>query len=542
MSSCFSRAPLLLACLMMQGQQPVARDCVLDGTAVDFSTAEPLRKVTIRLVRSSDWALGYVATTDSAGHFRLAGVREGNYDLTGERTGYLKSEFGARQPGGSGTTLHLKAGDKLNDLTVRLPRCPVLSGRVLDEQGQPLEKVLVYAVYPQWLRGQRGYERSDGVWTNDEGEFRIANLPPGRYILCAQGSFRSFVEKPGGREKRVLSTCYPNARSPDDAEQLAVKAGEDLSGMDMRTLLGEVFHIRGKLASGSLSDKPGLVLEAHAHNFGDGIFELEKEGEQGGSFDFSGVAPGNYDIELSSDEQKQVITRLFIAVKTSDVNGLIVPPPNKVLVKGVVRSSDPNDSAPVALDLIARDLRSPASEPYDIDIQPDGTFKIEVWPGEYVFSLPRYSPGSYIKSICSNGVEMPNGSVTLTGGAAQVELIVSGGAGVVEGTIQPSDSAKNVGGLNVVLAAESARLDDMGLLRAKTDQDGHFSFKGVPPGKYYAVAIPGVDPELLQNRDFIGQIQQGGTEVELVPAGRLQIQPPILSPGELRRVLSMLGL
>ena len=132
--------------------------------------------------------------------------------------------------------------------------------------------------------------------------------------------------------------------------------------------------------------------------------------------------------------------------------------------------------------------------------------------------------------------------MTLTGGAAQVELIVSGGAGVVEGTIQPSDSEKNVGGLNVVLAAESARLDDTGLLRAKTDQDGHFSFKGVPPGKYYAVAIPGVDPELLQNRDFIGQIQQSGTEVELVPAGSLQIRPTILSPGELQRVLSTLGL
>jgi hypothetical protein len=94
----------------------------------------------------------------------------------------------------------------------------------------------------------------------------------------------------------------------------------------------------------------------------------------------------------------------------------------------------------------------------------------------------------------------------------------------------------------VVLEAESARVDDSGLLRAKTDQNGHFSFKGVPPGKYFALAIAGVDPELLENRDFIEQIQQNGTEIELGPDGSLQIRPPILSTREVQRVLNNLGL
>ena len=142
--------------------------------------------------------------TDPLGHFHLEGIPEGAYELTGERAGYLKSEFGARRPGGTGTILHLKPGDKLTDLTVKLVRCAVITGKVSDENGGPI-KALVYAVSQNWLRGQRLYDQSEGIWTNDRGEYRIVDLPPGRYYLCAEGSFESFVEKQGGQEKRSAS-------------------------------------------------------------------------------------------------------------------------------------------------------------------------------------------------------------------------------------------------------------------------------------------------------------------------------------------------
>lgn len=136
---------LLAAHLLLAATQILARQasdtmqaphakCVLEGTDVDFTTAQPLRKTTIRLVPSLGAVPGYMGITDTSGHFQLEGIAEGAYELTGERAGYLKSEFGARRPGGTGTILHLKAGDKLTDLAVRLVRCSVITGKVSNER------------------------------------------------------------------------------------------------------------------------------------------------------------------------------------------------------------------------------------------------------------------------------------------------------------------------------------------------------------------------------------------------------------------------
>lgn len=102
---------LFAACLLLAPVQIAAWQvadgsqtrCVLEGTAVDFATGEPLSKTKIRLVPSTGTAPGQMTITDASGYFHLQGIPEGEYELTGERIGYLKSEFGARQPGGSGT-------------------------------------------------------------------------------------------------------------------------------------------------------------------------------------------------------------------------------------------------------------------------------------------------------------------------------------------------------------------------------------------------------------------------------------------------------
>ncbi len=542
-------AHLLVVCLQLSARQAVEPSgappakCVVEGTAVDFATAEPLRKTTIRLIPASFNAAGYMGITDASGHFHLEGISAGNYELSADHAGYLTSEFGARKPGGSGAILRLKTGDKLTDLTVKLARCSVITGKVSDENGQPISRALVSAVSQSWIRGQRQYDRSEGSWTNDAGEYRIIDLPPGHYYLCAEGSFESFVDRQGDGEKRILPAFYPNSMTLDGARLLEVQPGQNLPGIDFQLHAGPVFHITGKLAgSGSHPGHQALSLNAHPHDLGNGIMDLESDMNEDGTFDFSGAPAGSYDIELIYNEYHQIIAKSTVEIRKSDVKGLIVPVPNRLELKGAVHSLNANGDPLSGLMVFALDLGSPLmSHPYVEEVEPDGTFKIEnVWPGTYVLSIS--GEGEYVKSIQYGGQEVLGAPVVLTGSAAQVEILVSTGAGRVGGSVHSSDSDANISGLQVALASESPRLDRAGLQLAKTDQDGHFSFTNVPPGKYYAFATAEVDPGLLENRDLIAQLQQDGLEIEVPENGDLQIDVPLLSPDDVQRAIAAIRL
>jgi hypothetical protein len=156
-----------LAGAQQSGTPPVSQTqkCVVEGTATDANTAEVLHKVAVHLSPGSNGHgsggdTEYSTTIDASGHFRFENVRSGDYMLEGEHAGYLNSYFGARKPAAFGTIVHLSAGDKLSELQLKLwPRC-VVSGKVVDENGQPVS-AQIYAIAQLWFRGQRRYfERS----------------------------------------------------------------------------------------------------------------------------------------------------------------------------------------------------------------------------------------------------------------------------------------------------------------------------------------------------------------------------------------------
>ncbi len=487
-----------------------------------------------------------LTVTDASGNFQFSGFPEGAYELTGERTGYLKSEFGARQSGVGGTPLRLEAGDKLTGLTLKLVRIGVITGRVLDENGEPVSNAVVHAVSRLWIRGQPFYSTSGNTETNDAGEYRMINLRPGRYWFYADHWSESFVEKQGGPEKRLVGSFYPNSPSLDGALLAEVQPGHDVAGVNFQLRTEQVFHIRGKLAGKAPQDedgRPSLSLSASPHGL-KGIVDLDCDLKDDGRFDCSRVPAGSYDLELLSDEYKQAVAKLSVEVRKSDVSGLLFPIANRLELKGVVHRLDSANSALAQLKVFAADTASPLmSHPYAAHVESDGSFKIEnVWPGNYVFGIGAGAPGDYVKSVQYGGYEVLGVPLELTASPGPFEITLSGGTGRIEGSIQPADSDVSAGGLQVVLISDEPRTDDAGLQLAKADQAGQFSFKYVVPGNYHAFAVADVDPELLRNRSLANQLQGSAAEVEVSEGGNLQIHVPVIAAEAVQRALSMLGL
>ena len=137
-------------------------------------------------------------------------------------------------------------GDKLTGIEIKMVPQAVLSGRVLDPDGDPWTHATIGVFHSVWRKGRRQLEfYSDSIGASDEyqrGEYRIAGLRPGRYYLLAtpddmwERQHRPDVDnQPAIRQQ---STWYPSSPDVESAIPIALSAGQQLSGIDVRLRRG----------------------------------------------------------------------------------------------------------------------------------------------------------------------------------------------------------------------------------------------------------------------------------------------------------------
>ena len=122
----------------------------LEGQVLNAFTGEAIRKAAVVLRRVDSTATptlnGYSTATDDAGKMAMKDIEPGTYRMTVYRTGYVNGEYGAPGPGRQGATLTLDRGQKVGDLVVKLTPHGVVTGRVVDRDGDPVSNVQVQLV------------------------------------------------------------------------------------------------------------------------------------------------------------------------------------------------------------------------------------------------------------------------------------------------------------------------------------------------------------------------------------------------------------
>jgi len=119
------------------------------------------------------------------------------------------------------------------------------------------------------------------------------------------------------------------------------------------------------------------------------------------------------------------------------------------------------------------------------EVQDDGTFKLKLLlPDRYRLSVYPLPPEYYIKSIRYGDTESPDAVVDLSKGASGGELTVTIAAdgARIDGNVQDANEQAATG-VSVVLAPDQRDYHTLYKM-ANTDQNGHFTIKGIKPGKY----------------------------------------------------------
>ena len=419
-----SRAVLCLVAVLVVSTgraQPPARDASTPaGTAairgrITDAAGRPLSRVDVR-VASATGPGASAAMTAADGRYEISGLAAGTYTVIATKPNYVRSSWGEQRPEGPGQRFALADGERRESIDLRLTRAAAMTGRIVDEFGDPVTDAFVSAQRYQYVQGARRLMPSGRAGTtNDLGEFRVYGLTPGQYYLSA--TLRTVQMNSSAMDPRDRSgyapTFYPGAGSVQDAQRLTVTPGQTISGMNWTLLPIQTTKITG--AAFDIDGRPltnGLVVlspKLPGSGFGSMGGPLND-----GRFTIFGVTPGEYVLRLSKGGTEDT-TFVDVTVTGADMTDLQVTLTKPSTIRGRVVFTPSVSSAgppkPTAVNVSAiREWAMGQPVTSQARIKDDGTFEISLVSGHVQLRTnPVLGSGSDQGPVPGSG---PNAPVT----------------------------------------------------------------------------------------------------------------------------------
>ncbi len=491
-------------------------NCTVSGRVVSAADGMPLRSARVGLIEASErhHPLVYGATTDSDGHFEIKQIEAGRYNFYAAHIGYLEQRYQAKDAErGGGAVLSLLPEQAVSDVVFRLVRAGVITGRVVDDSGEPMVRITVSVLRQptQEEREDAGPHaknlemRSISIWqTDDRGEYRIFGLKPGEYYIKAsetgglpfsngmmeRGHVESLVRELGSQ---FAPLYYPGVTQLGQAQAVQLQAGEEMQAdFAMRRI--KLVEVSGKVIGQDGTPASGAFVHLSQRGVSDWISDLASPTDNKGEFTIKGVPPGNYRISAGTYEEGKIRqTRQSLDVGEDNVDSVRLNLGGGANIHGrVVTANGAPMSSPHAEVVLQPTSEDTERESGFAEVKKDGSFELEgIADGSYAVQTAVPEPGWYVSSIHIGQEDVFQSGLQVDGGAAKgnLEIVVSNDGAQIEGTVTDSDKNQPLVGARVKLAPDPMTdYNDMRQDATSTDQNGHYVLSNVPPGRYRVTA------------------------------------------------------
>jgi protocatechuate 3,4-dioxygenase beta subunit len=538
----------------------------ITGRVLSTDTGAPLRRAQVRL---SAPEIGVkMALTDAEGRFEFKELPAGRFTLNASKSGYVNVQFGQTRPFESGRPIELADKQVLGKADIGMPRGGVISGRIVDEFGEPLPDAVVSAMRQTWSNGRRRLlptGRTDQ--TNDLGQFRMYGLPPGEYYVSASLRNTDIMmmdtallggPSSGASGSTPVSgyapTYFPGTTAAASAQRVNVAIGQEAQNTDfalapvrLARISGTVMTSEGKPLDGALvtampSSRTGDVAMAF---MGGGTGRTTKDG----NFSITSVAPGDYTLSVRSfrmitsggdnmmaftatisgpDGGDSETAALPITVAGDDVSNVIIMTSKGGTASGRIafEGTAPPSSAGIRITTMGADAEMSPMGGAGSAAKDDGSFHLKGLSGRRLLRAGNLPMGWTLKSVRLNGDDITDAGADFKNGqdVTGLEIVLTSKLTEITGGVSATNGSP-IKDYTVVVFSDDPQHWSLPFTRwvngARPDQDGRFRIRNLPAGSYQIAAVDYIeaggwgDPELLDRLKTRAKritLAEGGSE------------------------------
>jgi hypothetical protein len=471
MRTALTRAVLTAGLLAGLAAGSLAADLTGTVRARRDQRLDALARVTV-IAQTADGS-GVLASTktDGEGKYAFRNLPLPRVALTARRAGFYTYSAGGHAD--RQIVLDCSAQQDCLGVDFEMRQGAVITGRVVDELGEPVQAIQVHAQAADEDKSSRERRRG-GSMSDDRGMFRVAGLDPGSYRLNTEDNQR----RGPGRERSEASL------------EITVGDGEQLHGIELvlrepAAEPVETFSVSGRVTGVDLPSEGMAFISAREQRFGGNASVSED-----GTFSIPALRAGQYQfryqVQPSPGNRRGMIDSVLLGSREirADVSGLVLSPVPPTGLDGrlVIESGERDEIMSVSLMNSERQFGVGLSAE-----APDYTFRREdLDAGQYRISVRgRGFFGNdrlFIREVRVGGKPSESGTISVSEGVIQdVEIILSADFSTIHGRVKAGLEGGELrkGAQYIVGLKEGNRVRTV-----QADQRGRFSFDKVAPGDY----------------------------------------------------------
>jgi len=527
---------IVLFCAAARGQTAAEQSpapetkYTLAGTVVNATTGEPVSRALVQIFSGSQQA----TLTDAGGRFEFTNLPPGPTGLSARKPGFLSPEEIDPQ---SQPAPAVTVGPGAAAVILKLVPLGVISGHVQKSDGDPIRNLSVQVLYFHIGEGRKQWDLINTSLTNEDGEFRFANLKPGRYYIAAgPSSHAAWLGSPGSRAREggYRLVFYPGVTDLAASTPIDISPGQQAQA-DLSLTPEPIYRVAGTV-TGLSAEQTWAQVQISPRGLNLGSMPLNQNPD--GSFETK-LPAGSYMVGATvytAERPAQAELPIDVHSDLTGLNLIISEGPN-LPVEVAVEATRPvavRQGRNMALSRVNLMLRPQPLKPG----RPDYGFSVgndkqaehsirAVESGTYSLEFVPANPELYVDSAQCGGADLLRENLVIgPGTTTPIRIVLRDDGGRLTGSVV--SGGRGAHGTVLIIPDRAPRQ----VVTVPAGPGGQFQSGKLAPGEYTLLAFDRIAGIEYTNAEVLQPFLSYATHASVTANGETRVSVNVIQAGK----------